>query len=165
MSKILKDTDIIKNIAKEVITEMREQEKEKRKKKVFQNTKVLMKNYNKFKDHINNVSDSIEYDLDIEGDAEIKDNEILILSVTRTKLRTAKMIAYIDSALEIIRKNMIVNGEEYKFSAFYMYYIEEKTNEEIMEKHSCGKNTPKKWCDLVLNELSILLWGIEALGI
>lgn len=159
MEKGLKEVDIIKNLAKEVLKEMKEQEKEKQMKKVFHNTKILMKNYNKFKDHIDKVTDSIEYDMEIE------DDEILILSITRTKLRTAKMIAYIDSALDIIKKNMIITGEEYKYSSFCMYYIENKTNEDIMEKYSCGKNTPKKWCDLVLNELSVLLWGIEALGI
>lgn len=159
MSKILKDTDIIKNLAREVITEIRAQESEKQKKKVLHNTKLLMKNYNKFKDHIDKVDDSVTYDI------EIADDEILISAITRTKLRTAKMIAYIDSALEVVKKNMINAGEEYKYSAFYMHYIDGKTNEEISEKFNCGKNTPKRWSDYILGELSILLWGIEALGI
>ena len=158
MSKVLKEMDIIKNLAKEVITEMKLQESEKQKKKVLHNTELLMKNYTKFKDHIDRVDDSIEYDTEIEEDI------VFISSITRTKLRTAKMIAYIDSALEIIRKNMINSGEEYKYSAFCMYYLESQTNEDIMEKYNCGKNTPKRWRDYIITELSVLLWGIEALG-
>ena len=75
------------------------------------------------------------------------------------------MMAYVESALDILKKSFRKGCIEYKYRAFEMYYIEEKTNEEIIGFLKCGKNQPKIWSDLVLNELSTLLWGIEALGI
>ncbi len=46
-----------------------------------------------------------------------------------------------------------------------MFFIEGKTSEDIQEEFNCGKNTPKRWNDIVTRELSVLLWGIDALGI
>lgn len=74
------------------------------------------------------------------------------------------MMAYVDSALKILKRRFRKECIEYKYRAFEMYYIEEKSNEEIIGTLKCGKNQPKIWSDLVLNELSTLLWGIEALG-
>ncbi len=122
------------------------------------NTRLLMRNYNKLKEHIDNVNDDLEIKVDS------TDDEVWITSITRTKLRTMKMMAYIDSALAIIKEDMKRNCIEYKYKAFEAYFIEEKTNEEITEILGCGKNQPRIWSDVALNELSILLWGIEALG-
>ena len=147
-----------KSLIKEAIKEFKEEEKEKYRNKKLHNTKLLMKNYNNLKDHIEEVSD----DLDIEFE-DLAD-EVWITSITRTKLRTMKMMAYIDSALKIVEKKFRTSCEEYKYKAFKLYYIDKKTNEEIQEILSCGKNSPKNWSDLVIEELSLLLWGIEALG-
>lgn len=122
------------------------------------NTRLLMRNYNKLKEHIDNVNDDLEIKVDS------TDDEVWITSITRTKLRTMKMMAYIDSALSIIKEDMKRNCIEYKYKAFELYFIEEETNEEITEILGCGKNQPRIWSDAVLNELSVLLWGIEALG-
>ncbi|WP_045905923.1 hypothetical protein [Clostridium botulinum] len=140
---------------------IKEYDKEKsvtQKDKRLHNTRLLMKNYNKLKEHIENVNG----DLEIEVDS--VDDEVWITSITRTKLRTMKMMAYVDSALKILKRRFKKECIEYKYRAFEMYYIEEKTNEEIIGTLKCGKNQPKIWSDLVLNELSTLLWGIEALG-
>ncbi|WP_434304184.1 hypothetical protein [Clostridium botulinum] len=140
---------------------IKEYDKEKsitQKDRRLHNTRLLMKNYNKLKEHIENVNG----DLEIEVDS--VDDEVWITSITRTKLRTMKMMAYVDSALKISKRRFRKECIEYKYRAFEMYYIEEKTNEEIIGTLKCGKNQPKIWSDLVLNELSTLLWGIEALG-
>ena len=147
-----------KTLIKEAIKEFKEEEKEKQKDRRLHNTRLLMRNYNSLKEHI----DKVNGDLDIEVDN--VDDEVWITSITRTKLRTMKMMAYIDSALDIIEKRFKSNCEEYKYKAFTLYYIDKKSNEEIQELLDCGKNSPKIWSDLVTSELSLLLWGIEALG-
>ena len=147
-----------KEAAKEAIFEFDKSQKDKR----FHNTRILMINYNKLKDHIDNVRDDYS-DLDLfEVDEEDK---VWITSIARTKLRTMQMMAYIDSALEIVKRKMEEECIEYKFKAFELYYIQEKSNDEIMSMLGCGVNQPKRWSDLILNELSIYLWGIEALGL
>lgn len=125
----------------------------------FHNTRLLMRNYNRLKDHIENVTDDVEFKIE-----EDTDDKVWLRSMVRTKLRTMKMLAYVDSALKIVEKEMRKSCVEYKYKAFELCYIEEKTNEEIAEILGCGKNQPKRWSDLALNELSVLLWGIEALG-
>lgn len=78
--------EVISKATKEAI---REYDKEKsiiQKDKRLHNTRLLMKNYNKLKEHIENVN----VDLDIEVDN--VDDEVWITSITRTKLRTMKMM-------------------------------------------------------------------------
>ena len=37
----------------------------------------------------------------------------------------------------------------------------EPTPEEIAEELETGKNTPRRWVTAIINELSVLLWGID----
>lgn len=165
----MKDTininEIINKATKNAIREYDKKKMEEQKDKRLHNTKLLMQNYTKLKAHVDSISDKISnLNTDIEGIEDLAD-KAWIMSITRTKLRTMKMMACVDSALNIIKEDMVKECIEYKYKAFELYYLEEKTNEEIMEILGCGKNQPKKWADLVLGKLSILLWGIEALGI
>lgn len=161
--------DIDQTINKAVKEAIREYDKEKRmsqRDKRLHNTRLLMKNYNRLKEHVENVNDDIEKANEkIKLDFDSKDDEIWITSIIRTKLRTMKMMAYIDSALKILENKFNQDCEDYKYKAFKFHYMGNKTNEEIQEILGCGKNSPKKWSDSVMEELSLLLWGIEALGI
>lgn len=150
--------EVINKAAKEAIKEFDKEKSITQRDKRLHNTRLLMKYYNKLKEHIENVNDDLEIKIEDE------DDEVWITSITRTKLRTMKMMAYVDSALNIIEKEFRNNCEEYKFKAFKLYYMDKKTNEQIQELLGCGKNSPKKWSDLVIEEMSLLLWGIEALG-
>lgn len=151
----------IKNAIREYDKEKRMEQQDKR----LHNTRLLMENYNKLNAHIDSVSDKIvDLNIDTENIEDLAD-KAWIISIMRTKLRTMKMMAYVDSALAIIKEDMVNNCIEYKYRAFELYFIKKKTNEEIIGILGCGKNQPKIWSDLVLDKLSILLWGIEALGI
>lgn len=150
--------EVINKAAKVAIREYDKEKSMSQRDRRLHNTRLLMRNYNTLKEHIENVNDDLEIKVDN------ADDEVWITSITRTKLRTMKMMAYIDSALEILEKKFRQNCEEYKYKAFTLYYLDEKTNEEIQELLGCGKNSPKKWSDTVTEELSLLLWGIEALG-
>lgn len=153
--------ELISKATKEAIREYDKEKSITQKDRRLHNTRLLMKNYNKLKEHIENVNGDLEIEIEVDS----LDDEVWITSITRTKLRTMKMMAYVESALDILKKSFRKGCIEYKYRAFEMYYIEEKTNEEIIGFLKCGKNQPKIWSDLVLNELSTLLWGIEALGI
>lgn len=159
MEKVIQIDESISKVIKETIKQYDKEKLMAQKDRRFHNTKLLMKNYNKLKNHLDDVNDNLEIDADNYED------EIWIISITRTKLRTMKMMAYIDSALEILEKSFRKQCQEYKYKAFELYYMEGLKNEQIQEQLGCGKNSPKNWSDEVTNELSILLWGIEALGI
>ena len=149
----------VKELAKEVIKELARQRKDKR----LHNTRLLMKNYTALKNHIENVNEDIE-EFEIEVEMGSKDN-LWIMSIARSKIRTAKMVAYVESAMDLVKEKFEKNSEAEKFRAFEMFYLDKKTNEEIQEELNCGKNSPKRWSDLIIEELNILLWGIDALGI
>lgn len=147
---------------KMVIREYEKEKEEARRKKIYHNTYILMKKYNVLKSHIEDMKEDIDIELEMH-DLEVGD--VWILSVAKSKVKSIKMIGYIDNALNIVENNFKQKGAIKEFIAFKMFFLEEKTNEDIMEKLGCGKNSPKKWSDNVLHELSILLWGYEALGI
>lgn len=149
----------VKELAKEVIKELARQQKDKR----LHNTRLLMKNYTALKNHIENVNEDIE-EFEIEVEMGSKDN-LWIMSIARSKIRTAKMVAYVESAMDLVKEKFEKNSEAEKFRAFEMFYLDKKTNEEIQEELNCGKNSPKRWSDLIIEELNVLLWGIDALGI
>lgn len=160
------DKDIAKQLAKEIIEEVKKKNIDKR----LHNTRLLMKNYVRLKEHIEKVSGDIASDMDIEyfeyeGDIVDIGDKIFIKSMLRTKMRTAKMLSYIDESLLIISNDMEAKGELHKYRAFEMHFIDKLTNEEIMDILNCGKNSPKRWSDEVIGQLNILLWGIDAIGI
>lgn len=159
---ILNVSEQAKELAKEVVFEIKKQQKDKR----LHNTKLLMKNYDKLKNHIEKVnSDGFKGYFGEELQDALEENDIFLNSVLRTKARTAQMVSCIDISLEILADEYEENGTYYIYDAFYMYYIEKLTYEDIAEKLNTGKNTPARWAKEVLNKLSILLWGVEALGI
>ena len=159
-------TDIeIKRLAKEAALEAIKEIMYQKTDKRLHNTRLLMRNYNNLKEHINSNSDNVEIIVNIDDEVELKSDYVWLESVARSKTRTAKMMKYVDDKLKYLEHKYENKQEFEKYDAFYLFYIEEKTNEEIQEELSCGKNSVKKWRDLIINELSILLWGIDAIGI
>lgn len=44
---------------------------------------------------------------------------------------------------------------------FEMYFMQGMDYAEIAEQLDTGKNTPRRWVTGIINELSVLLWGID----
>lgn len=159
-------TDIeIKKVAKEAaleaIKEIMYQNTDKR----LHNTRLLMRNYNNLKEHIKSKDDKVEIIVNINDESDLKSDHIWLESVVRSKTRTAKMMKYVDDKIKYLEKKYKEKKEYEKFRAFELKFIEEKTNEDIREELNCSINMPKKWIDIIIKELSILLWGIDAIGI
>ena len=155
----------IEEIVKLAVIEYERQKEEKDKKKAYHNTWLLMKKYNLMKKHIYQVKDELNEDGLEDGFEYISQEDVWVISICKSKTKSLKMISYIDSALETVEEEYRNKGKAHEYKAFELYFIENKTNEEIAKELNAGKNTPKKWCDNVLKELSVLLWGYEALKI
>lgn len=54
-------------------------------------------------------------------------------------------------------------GEGYKYDALEAVYIKGKTYEDIVRETGCGRNSPKKWCKVMIQRLSIKLFGAKAI--
>lgn len=160
-NSILNDKDITSTI-KMIMREYDLAKKEEQKKKIYHNTYLLMKKYNILKQHTENMTDDLDIEMEMD---DLGIEAVWILSIAKSKVKSIKMVSYIDAALEIVENNFKDKGIIHEFLAFKMFFIDEKSTEDIMKKLGCGKNSPKKWSDNVLNELGILLWGFEALGI
>lgn len=75
-----------KESIKEIVRELRKEEREDRKKGVLYNTRLLMKHYNDFKRHINlALSEAKEVNYLEEDLSDFEDEELYILSIKKVK--------------------------------------------------------------------------------
>ena len=84
---------------KMVIREYEKEKEEARKKKIYHNTYLLMKKYNVLKSHIEDMKEDIDIELEMH-DLEVGD--VWILSVAKSKVKSIKMIGYIDTVFYLI---------------------------------------------------------------
>lgn len=154
----------IQKAVKEAIKEYKKIEKEEQKQRVLHNTKLLMKHYNSLKAHSINAIYKLE---DIEEDIEEYDNDdkAYILSIRRSRIRTLIMVSHIDMALEELKKKKLEDGTYEQYRALHMFYIEKMTYEDIQVELNCSKNTPLRWINAAVKDLSILIFGIDGLKI
>ena len=145
-------TELMQKQAKDAITELKRQEKQERKKEKYHNTFTLMKCYRDAVFHIENaISDGQQ--LELKGMTD-EQQRTYLESIRRTRFKTLIMTAHIDKAVEAAGR-----GVEYK--AFEMYFMQGMDYAEIAEELDTGKNTPRRWVTGIINELSVLLWGID----
>ena len=152
-------TKLSKEVAKEALFELLNKGKDWR----FQNTKLLMLNYTLLKQHIINEKDEMRVIYDCMDENDIKIEYMWLESIINSKGKTIQILKYVDEQLNYIKNKYSENKQYEKYRAFEMSIIESKSNIEIMKELKCGKNSPKNWSDEIIKELSILLWGIDAL--
>lgn len=94
------------------------------------------------------------------GEAGIKAIQQLA-GIRRTRFKTLIMTAHIDKAVEEIERRREAAGRGVEYKAFEMYFMQGMDYAEIAEELDTGKNTPRRWVTGIINELSVLLWGID----
>ncbi|WP_294124674.1 hypothetical protein [uncultured Clostridium sp.] len=155
--------ELIKIAAKEAIKEFNKEQEEKNKKRVFHNTKLLLRHYNSLKIHVEEAVDRLnQLETDLIEINDLDKDELYILSIRRSKSKTLIMIAHIDMALQQLKNMQINKGSLEKYNALKKYYIDEKSYEEIAEELKCGVITPRRWIKEMIEELSVILFGIDS---
>ncbi|CEK34352.1 sigma-70 region 4 type 2 [[Clostridium] sordellii] len=155
-------TKLSKEVAKEALFEIINKDKDWR----LRNTKILMENYNALKEHIKGIDDEINFRYEFrDGEREIcvKSEYMWLESIAKSKARTIEMMGYVEAKIKYLIYEWESKGQREVIDSFLMFYIEDKSDNEIREKYNCGANTPKRWRDKILKELSVLLWGIDAI--
>lgn len=77
-----------KESIKEIVRELRKEEKENKKREVFHNTKLLLKHYNDLKSHIaNSISDIEDVKSDYDDLLCLDIEDLYILSIKRSKAK------------------------------------------------------------------------------
>lgn len=156
--------ELISKAAKEAIREYDKEKIQEQRRKVFHNTKLLLKHYNDLKSHVDNaISDVTRLETDLIDLNEFERDELYILSIKKSKTKTLIMIAHIDMAMEALKKKQYKLCAMEKYQSLKMFYFDEMTYEKIAEQLSCSIITARRWINEMINELSINLFGIDGM--
>ena len=151
--------------AKAAIKELRKEEAKEKKKNKYHDTFSLMRCYRDAVFHIENAVSEGEQ-LELEGMTE-EQQETYLRSVRRTRFKTLLMTANIDKAIDEMAKRRKAAGREVEYQVFDMYFMQGMSYEQIIDQvekdtgERLGKNTPRRWVTGIINEMSVLLWGLE----
>lgn len=159
------DNKVVKELAKEVSEEALFNMVNKGKDRRFRNTKLLMKNYKNLKQHTLSEKDEIKILYADMDEDYIKVDYMWLESIIKSKGKTIQMLKYIDEQLDYLKKKYKENKQYEKYRVFELLTIEGKSIIEIQGETGCGKNSPSTWSNEIIKELSVLLWGVDALSI
>ena len=84
-------------------------------------------------------------------------------SIRECRAETIIWSEHINKALESLKRDAEAAGEGYKFEVLEAVYVKGKTYEDIVREMGCGKNSPKKWCKVMIDRLSVKLFGAKAI--
>ena len=136
--------------------------KEEREQTVIDKTYMYLENYHKMQKYINDavtevsqVTNADKYNISAE--------RAFLQSIRECKAETIILFEHMTKALDSLKEDSEVESEAYKYKAFYMRYIENRTYESIAREIGCGKNSPKRWCRVMIEKYSIKLFGARAL--
>lgn len=156
---------MLQTAAKEAIRELRKEEAKEKKRNKYHDTFSLMRCYRDATFHIENaVSEGTQLELQ---DMTEEQQETYLRSVRKTRFRTMLMTANIDKAIDEMARRRKAAGREQEYQIFDMYFMQGMTYEQIIDQieeddgEKLGKNTPRRWVTGIINEMSVLLWGLE----
>lgn len=143
----------------------------------LRNTRLLLKHYRSLNAHSKMASYSIskveqEKAVDVLDDIEsIDDEEQYIQSISRTKIRTLIIIKHINKVLKYYEAICNTEGKnkKRKYQVIRMLYIDDTkedvapTYEKVAEKLEISPKTVSRDVWLALEDLSILLFGIDGI--
>lgn len=148
---------LINKAAKKAVAEYAAAAEKEAKSRKYHNTFMLMKAYRDAAFHVENAVSEAEQIKAAAG----AETQTYLRSVRKTKFKTMIMLAHIDRTLDEIKQRREEAGRGAEYAAFDMYFMQGMTYEEIAEALNAGKNTPRRWISAIINELSVLLWGID----
>ena len=136
--------------------------KEEKEQKMFQKTQMYLENYREMKRYIDDaisegsqVENMIKYNISAE--------KVFLQSIRECRVETVILFEHINRAMESLKEDAKAAGELYKYEALESIYVKGKTYEDIVRETGCGRNTPKKWCRVMIARLSIKLFGAKAI--
>jgi hypothetical protein len=144
-----------------------------RRDKRYHNTKLLLKHYRDFREHVKNSvysDDQIDRSRDADDWLDlmetVADDEIYINSIKRTRKRTEIIVAHIDTMLDFYK----AQGERdttkaLRYKAIMSIYGQGNTFAETAEQMKIGERHAYRLEQQGIEDLSVLLFGIDGLKI
>ena len=165
--------------AKEAIKLFKKEEKEKNKRNRLHNTGLLMSKYIELQEHYETIkyrATEIEEDLEPVDFKAITQDDIIIDSIKRSKIRTMIILSQINSAVKLLEASMKQKNESEKCEVLRRLYMDPSKKDlkfnakvkEVAENMTaagipCSESTVRRWSNEMLNELSVKLFGVDGL--
>lgn len=125
-------------------------------------TLVYLENYREMERYINEAISEPSQIPDI-GKYNISAENAFLQTVRECRTETIIMFEHLKKALASLKEDAEAAGEGYKYEALAAVYVQGKSFEDIVRETGCGKNSPKKWCKVMTQRLSIKLFGAKAI--
>jgi DNA-directed RNA polymerase specialized sigma subunit len=157
---------------REALDRISKEKEEKRKSRYdrrLRNTDLLLKNYNKFVAHCNTAiytSKQLKQAnaVDLLDEVEDQDDEVYVQSIMRTKERTFIIVNHIKRIISYYK--FITRSEpenERKFNVIVGLYVNKKTFCELGKELYCSTKTVERDRKEAIEELSVLIFGVDGL--
>lgn len=178
-SNYINANELAREAAMEAFKIYKQQERNDIKKNRLHNTGLLLNHYMDFIDHYETIkykaSDIID-DLEVSEICPTDQDEVIIYSIKRSKIRTKIMISQIEAAVCIVRLDMKQKNETEKIKAFELLYMDKskkniKYNSKVKSVAEemtalgmpCSDSSVRRWSDEMLKEISVKLFGVDGL--
>lgn len=150
---------MLEDAVKAGVSEYKRQETKEKKRDKYHDTFSLMRCYRDAVFHRDNaISEAEQLELD---KLTIQERSTYLQSIRRTRFKTMLMLGHIDKAVEEIEARREASGRYIEYQAFEMYFMLGLDYPQIAEELNASKNTPRRWISSIINELTVLLWGID----
>lgn len=136
--------------------------KEEKEQTVIDKTLTYLENYREMERYIREAVSETSQIRDI-GRYNISAEKAFLQTVRECRAETVILFEHLNKALESLKEDAEAAGEGHKYEALEAVYIKGKTYEDIVRETGCGKNSPKKWCKVMIARLSIKLFGAKAI--
>ena len=128
----------------------------------IQKTQVYLENYREIERYIKDAISEVSQ-IDDVSRYNISAEKAFLQSIRECKAETVILFEHMKKALASLKEDAETAGEGYKYDALEAVYIKGKTYEDIVRETGCGRNSPKKWCKVMIQRLSIKLFGAKAI--
>ena len=138
----------------------------------FHNTELLLKHYLGLVEHFEIAQDKAsDEDMEAYNFEEADMEDIIIQSIRRSRVRTLIMVMQIEVCLGKLRTKMINKGQPEKYAVLEKLYLDPVKNSMPLTERKqivaaeihCGETSVWKWRNEMIDELSVLLFGIDGL--
>ena len=128
----------------------------------IQKTQVYLENYREIERYIKDAISEVSQ-IDDVSRYNISAEKAFLQSIRECKAETVILFEHMKKALASLKEDAEAAGEGYKYDALEAVYIKGKSYEDIVRETGCGRNSPKKWCRVMIQRLSIKLFGAKAI--
>ena len=156
----------------EALKLQKNEERMRKRKNRFHNTELLLKHYLGLVEHFENSQDTASEDV-IEAFSieDMANEDVTILAIRRSRIRTIVMIKQMEASLERLQERMIAKGQPEKYEVIRKLYLEPSKSliqwsdrlQIVAAEIHCGESSVRRWRNEMIDEFSILLFGVDAL--